>query len=220
MPGCSITSTSWTGKLCDALNSGELPPGHFALVDQHLHGPIADVLAFERSADPEAPGGGTRSEADIYANRANRVIVRHRHGEVLAVIEIVSPGNKNSRDALRAFVEKSADLLRQGVHLLVIDLFPPSKRDPQGIHKAIWDEIEEQEFTLPPDKPLTVAAYDAGPAERVAYVEPVAVGDELPSLPIFLTPQTYVPAPLEATYRATWDLFPLKHLLERPATES
>src|SRR5438034_522082 len=88
--------------------------------------------------------------------------------------------------------------------LLVIDLFPPSKRDPQGIHKAIWDEFVEEDFALPADKRLTLAAYDAGPPP-VAYVEPVAVGDTLPEMPIFLKPGFYVPAPLEATYRITWD---------------
>src|SRR5262245_29859786 len=47
-------------------------------------------------------------------------------------------------------------------HLLVIDLLPPTPRDPHGMHKAIWDEIEEEPFELPPDKPLTLAAYVAG----------------------------------------------------------
>jgi hypothetical protein len=54
----------------------------------------------------------------------------------------------------------------------------------------------------------------------LAYLEPVAVGDVLPEMPIFLKPEFYVPAPLEATYQTTWNLFPtpLKRLLEaRPA---
>jgi hypothetical protein len=99
----------------------------------------------------------------------------------------------------------------------VIDLFPPSQRDPQGIHKAIWDEFVEEEFDPVPDKPLILAAYDAGPP-RVAYVESVAVWDTLPDMPLFLKPEYYVPAPLEATYEATWELFPtpLKGLLEGP----
>ena len=87
--------------------------------------------------------------------------------------------------------------------MLVVDLFPPSPRDPQGIHKAIWDEICDEPFELPRDKPLTVAAYSAE-LPNTAYVEPVAVGDRLPDLPIFLEPGTYVPAPLEATYQTTW----------------
>jgi len=39
-------------------------------------------------------------------------------------------------------------------------------------------------------------------------------------MPIFLKPDLYVPAPLEASYRTTWDDFfpaPLKALLEAPA---
>jgi hypothetical protein len=115
-------------------------------------------------------------------------------------------------------VQKTADLIRHNVHLLVIDLFPPGPRDPQGIHKAIWDQFVEEDLELPPDKPLTLAAYDAGP-ERVAYVEFVAVGDALPDMPLFLKPGFYVPAPLEATYQATWNVFPaaLKGLLQGPA---
>ena len=59
--------------------------------------------------------------------------------------------------------------------------------------------------------------YDAGPP-RVAYVEPIAVGDVLPDMPLFLKPEFYVPAPLEATYQTTWNVFPnvLKRLLETP----
>ena len=38
-----------------------------------------------------------------------------------------------------------------------------------------------------------------------ALVEPVAVGDGLPTgMPIFLSSREYVPAPLEATYQTTW----------------
>jgi hypothetical protein len=135
----------------------------------------------------------------------------------VAVIEIVSPGNKSSRNALAAFVRKAADLIWQGIHLLVIDLFPTSARDPQGIHKAIWDEIAEKPFALPADKPLTVAAYRAGPV-KTAYVEPLAVGDALCSLPIFLTEDDYIPAPLEETYMASWAAYPadFKEMLEPP----
>jgi hypothetical protein len=224
----------WVIALCNALNLGGLPRGYFALPEQYIRGPIPDVLTLQLSPGSEEPGNATtalavatappqtrvvrRKEADLYVGKANRITVRHRHGQVVAVIEIVSPGNKASRNELRAFVEKTADLIRQNIHLLVIDLFPPGPRDPQGIHKAIWDEFEEEDLALPPDKPLTLAAYDAGPP-RVAYVDPVAVGDVLPAMPLFLKPEVYVPAPLEATYQASWNVFPaaLKGLLESPA---
>jgi hypothetical protein len=225
----------WISALCDALNMGGLPADYFALPEQVI-GPVPDVLTLQVTPAGDNPSGPSpalavatdpprtrhvrRNEVDTYARKANRVAVRHRHGHVVAVIEIVSPGNKASRNEFRSFVQKSADLIRQNVHLLVIDLFPPGPRDPQGIHKAIWDEFLEEDFSLSPDKQLTLASYDAGPP-RVAYVEPVGVGDVLPNMPLFLEPELYVWAPLEATYAATWQVFPaqLKGLLERPAVQ-
>jgi hypothetical protein len=158
-----------------------------------------------------------RSEAAGYARKANRLTIRHPDGNVVAVLEIVSPGNKESRHALNAFARKAVALLLAGVNLLIVDLFPPSRRDPQGIHKMIWDRFRDEPFTLPPDKPLTLAAYVIG-TEITAYVEPVAVGDPLPDLPIFLCGQRYVPCPLEETYQTAWDQFPapLRPPLESP----
>lgn len=42
----------------------------------------------------------------------------------------------------------------------------------------------------------------------IAHIEPVAVGDLLPDMPLFITPDAHVPVPLEATYTATWDAAP------------
>ena len=67
-----------------------------------------------------------------------------------------------------------------------------------------------------PSKRELTRGYNAGPPP-VAYVEQVAVGQPLPDMPLFLKPEFYVPAPLEETYRTTWDdSFPaaLKGLLE------
>src|SRR5207248_1000081 len=102
---------------------------------------------------------------------------------------------------------KAVAFLHAKIHLLIVDLFPPSRRDPQGIHKVIWDRLTDEPFELPPDKQLTVAAYAVG-TETVAYVEPVAVGDPLPEMPVFLTGASYVPCPLEATYQTAWARFP------------
>jgi hypothetical protein len=152
-----------------------------------------------------------------YASKADRIVVKHARGEVVALIELVSPGNKGSQHALRSFVEKMVTLMDQGIHLLVVDLFPPSVRDPQGIHKAIWQEIEDVPFAMPPDKNLTAVSYCAG-ALKAAYVEPLAVGDTLPDMPLFLDPGAHVPVALEATYQATWDVFPeeLREILTAP----
>lgn len=220
----------WTVAICNALNTGRLPSGYFAMVEQKTGGPEPDVIALELTPPTGiAPGGVavdlhppqarvvTRSETAGYARKANRITVRHPDGEVVAVLEIVSPGNKDSRHAIRAFARKAVEFLQAGVHLLIVDLFPPSRRDPQGIHKVIWDRVRDESFALPPDKPLTVATYVAG-TETVAYVEPVAVGDALPEMPVFLTAERYVPCPLEAAYQTAWEQFPapLKGPLETP----
>lgn len=189
---------AWTIEIVNALNGGGLHSDYFAMIQQSVSGPIPD-------------------QVDPYVAKANQISVRHRLGRVVAVIEIISPGNKSSQHALRSLVEKSYDLLSNGISLLVVDLFPPSRRDPQGIHKAIWDTIRDEPFELPPDKPLTVAAYLGGLLKR-AYVEPVAVGDLLPGLPIFLDERTYVPSPLETTYQSTWAKCPgpVRDIVENP----
>ena len=98
--------------------------------------------------------------------------------------------------------------MRNGIHFLVIDLFPPGPRDPQGIAQAIWDELVGESLgTRPADKLLTVAAYDAG-NELTAYVDALALGDLLPDAPLFLAPGWYVNVPLEQTYMASWNLAP------------
>ena len=143
----------WITNLANALNSGGLPPGYMAMAEQVTGRPIPDVVTLQTGrpkGDKGDPGGVAidvaqptarvvaRIETINYARRADRVVIRHGRGEVVAIIEIVSPGNKASQHALRSFVEKAADILGQGVNLLVVDLFPPTPRDPRGIPRPSW----------------------------------------------------------------------------------
>src|SRR5262249_14640769 len=121
--------------------------------------------------------------------------------------ELVSPGNKSSQTELSAFVHKADQALLAGVHRLIVDLFPPTARDPQGIHRAIWGEGREGDFALPDDQPLTCVSYVGFPCIEV-FLEPVAIGDALPEMPLFLTPEVYVPLPLDTTYRSAWEAVP------------
>jgi hypothetical protein len=219
----------WVVNLTNELNSGLLPPGYMAMTEQVTGRPIPDVVTLQARMPKDEPGGIAvatapptarviaKFEKINYAKRADRVVIRHGRGTVVAIIEILSPGNKDSRNAIRTFVEKAADILNQGVNLVVVDLFPPTPRDPQGIHKAIWDEFGDEPFEAPPSKPLTVASYIGGDLPT-AYVESVGVGDSLPSPPIFLSETRYIPAPLEATYMRAWAVFPalLKELIDPP----
>ena len=203
------------------------------MMEQIVGRPNADVVALQTGSrtKPAPESGGVAVaqakpktsivqliEQGRYARKANRIAIHHGEGNVVAVIEIVSPGNKDSSAAIRTFAEKVADFLQQGINMLIVDLFPPGPRDPQGIHKVILNEIGDQPFELPPGKPLTLAAYQADPT-KTAYVEPVAVGDPLPEMPLFLIDEWYVNVPLEETYQTTWNVLPreLRRLVESDA---
>ena len=224
---------AWISAIAQSLNAGLLPPEYYAMAEQIVGGLIPDVLTLESVPRiPERPGGGAdlpggnghgglaladappkvrfalTAQPERYAQKRSRIVVRHASGDqVVAVLEIVSPGNKGSRHSLRAFVDKAVELLSAGIHLLIVDLFPPTPRDPQGIHAALWSEIDPTEFQLPPDLPLTLASYSAGELNR-AFVEPVAVGGQLPEMPLFLEPDRYVPAPLDSTYASAFAAVP------------
>ena len=193
----------WTISICDALNAGLLPPGYSALVEQdssHL------------------------SREGRFHERANRIVIRHLLGDVVCAIEIVSPGNKAGKIAIREFVSKAIDFLRRGINLLVVDPFPPGPQDPLSLHKLIWDEFDEGvPFELPAEEPLLLASYRAA-APLVeftpeAFIEPLRVGAELPDMPAWLDTDLYVNVPLEPTYRAAWDVCPadFRHLVEHGA---
>ena len=229
---------SWIEESKRALNRGLLPRGYYAMVEQMTGNIGPDVLTTlsrpdlgSLSAEPSPHEGGiavadappkvrfhARSEIDIYACKAKAVVIRHRTGhKVIAMIEIISPGNKSSQKELKAFVQKADQAIFAGVHLLIVDLFPPTVRDPCGIHRAIWGEDREGDFVLPKDKPLTGVPYVGFPGIEV-FLDPVAVGDALPVMPVFLTPEVYVPLTLEATYQSAWEALPvfLQELLSAP----
>jgi hypothetical protein len=217
----------WIAAITRALNRGVLPASYYALPEQIAGGLGPDVLTLRRpegnGAPPtlEAAEGGValavsppkvrmrmRAEANRYAAKARAVTIRHvsRH-QVVAMLEVVLPGNKNNQNGLNAFVQKAREALAAGIHLLLIDLFPPSVRDPQGIHRAVWGEDCGADYSLPDDKRLTCVAYVGGPSAE-AFVDPVVVGDVLPDMPLFLTPEMYVPVPLEGTYQSAWESMP------------
>ena len=123
------------------------------------------------------------------------------------MLEIVSPGNKSNRHAFQVFVDKACTLLEYRVHLLIVDLLPPGPRDPNGLHAAIWQQIEDDLFQPPADQPLTMVSYECDATTR-AYIEPFALGESLPDMPLFLEPNACVMVPLEATYQAAFDVLP------------
>ena len=218
---------SWIYKLSDRLNAGLLPPGFYAAGEQVLGDIEPDVLAFNEQApngDHEIMAGGgaavavaehpprvshvAAAEEDAYLRKDDHLVVRLAEDDrIVAMVEIVSPGNKTSRHRFEQFLRKVAAALTRGYHLVIVDLHRRGTFDPQGIHAAIWEYLFGHPDHPAGSGPLTLASYCAAPAPT-AYVEPVAVGDVLPEMPLFLDAGWYVDLPLESTYGEAWEGFP------------
>lgn len=171
----------WFGGLRGQLNTGLLPSGYSACIAQ---------------VDEPATGWP----------RYRHLFVRHEVGHrPVALIKIASPGNKDSVASVRDFVEKAASAVRAGVHLVIADPFPPGRYDPAGLVGAIAHELSggESAVEVPAGEPLGFAAVEAG--EQVGFwLEPRAVGAELPTLPLFLSAGVHVPLPLGPSYEQSW----------------
>jgi Protein of unknown function (DUF4058) len=216
----------WITSISNALNSGLLPKDLYALPEQIAAGYGPDVLTLQNQRPSEVEGDGgeataatalqTRpkttivaaTEIEYYSRKKSSIAVRHVSGdEIVAMIEIVSPGNKSGQRAMRSFVEKACELIENRIHLLIVDLYPPGPRDPDGVHGLIWQEISDEPFHLPESKPLTLVSYECELVTR-AQGESVAVGDVLPNMPLFLEPNGCIMVPLESTYMTAFNLLP------------
>ena len=215
---------AWIEEIKRALNRGLLPPDYYALAEQLTGDFGPDVPALHSRTNGKSTNGPPRggvtvmdrkpkvrfhasTETEIYAEKGKAVVIRHASGhDVVAMLEIVSSGNKSSQRRLNAFVRKANETLAAGIHLLIVDLFPPTPRDPEGIHRLIWEDRED-EFVFDATKPMTCVSYIGDPIPE-AFIEPVGIGAPLPEMPVFLTRETYVPVSLEATYQSAWQEFP------------
>jgi hypothetical protein len=205
------------------LNEGLLPAGYYALAEQHTRDRIPDVLTLQvpdrESALPAPPRDRGVALADApprvsrklvadpaaaYQTRRRTLAIRHvSNHRIVALLEIISPANKDRASSVSSFVDKVDSALERGIHVLVADLFPPGKNDPQGIHGTLWIRYCAQGYVVPSDHPLTLVSYRANGVVE-AYVEHMTVGDDLIDMPIFLDADFYVNVPLEATYQAAY----------------
>jgi hypothetical protein len=87
-----------------------------------------------------------------------------------------------------------------------------------AFHHGWIEEITGENYEAPAGEPLTLAAYESAANVR-AYVEPLRVGSELRSMPLYLEPGGYVLVPLERTYSDAFAALPRRWrtVLERSA---
>jgi hypothetical protein len=220
---------SWVLEIKRALMRGLLPQGYYVMAEQ-IGGDLGvpDVLTLQAARmKPESEGSlsGTATLTETppavharttiargsYARLQRTVVIRHTSEDrIVAMIEVLSPGNKSSRHAMRSFLDKAVTALDNGIHLLLVDVHPPGPRDPNGIHGAILNEIGSEDYALGSDRPLTAVAYSGG-AVVEAFVAHFAVGEPIPQMPLFLTRENYIQVPLETAYLAAWEDVPAQY---------
>lgn len=223
--------TTWIGELTKSLNNGLLPPGYYAAAEQVVGGPSPDVVtldAWQPDGDedgdrfPDSFAGGValadsppavqyriQLERDAFVTKANRIAIRHlTNDRLVAVIEIVSAGNKSSVSALEALSRKVRTLMSEHVHLLIIDLIRSGKNCPDGLPTYLSFSNFNATPNITEDKPFTLTAVRSGETYE-AFVETIGVGDTLTDMPLFLNDSQYIPLPLEKTYESAWQGVPL-----------
>ncbi len=214
--------SAWATYLASALNQRWLTRDFIALEHTHV-GPYVeiDVATFERPAGPGPGmpnGGGVATLPQVYAppqalaavpavfpDRFEVRVFTTREGRLLVgAIEFISPGNKDRPEERQAFVAKCASYLSQGVSVVILDIVTARQAN---LHNELLKWLNAPAGRLPDDAALYAAAYrpvlrNEAPQIDV-WAEPCAVGAPLPTMPLRLTGDLFVPVEFEATYLET-----------------
>ena len=216
---------AWPTVIVMALNRN-LPPRYVAAPRVHL-GPHAeiDVTAYETDTPDSAAAktgganGGVatavwappRPTFDVAVDLPEqdeyevRVYDTQRHRRLVAAVEIISPANKDRPEHRRAFVAKCAALLQQHVSVALVDLVTTRRFN---LYVDLLELIGQADPSLAPEPPVVYAAACRWAREGDAWhfrawTHTLAVGQPLPTLPLWLADNLAVPLELEATYEET-----------------
>ena len=117
----------------------------------------------------------------------------------MAAIELVSPANKDRAESRKAFAEKCAAYLQQGVGVVVVDIVT-SRR--VNLHNELVKLLEVGEQYHMPNKATYVVSYRPTrrrKAQRIsAWTNVLKVGEALPTMP--LAQRLLLPLDLNASY--------------------
>jgi hypothetical protein len=132
-------------------------------------------------------------------------VLVERDQRAVAVVELVSPQNKNDPHAREQFAVRYLKHLRDGVHLLLVDVHP---HPPEfGFGQLIAAELDQ---ALPAPVAPSVLSYRAPPQggyDFSPWQHGLSIGEPLPRVPLALDLEESVMVDLEATYsRATSDV--------------
>ena len=204
----------WAVAIADALND-TLPARFFAETQVHLGARAeADVVEFEQDTPTNGTPGGVatatyappRPVLSFPGPTEDDVTVevrdRDRDARVAAVVELVSPRNKDREEARRGLAAKTVSYLRIGAGVIVIDLVTSRSGNPHDELVAILNLPAEYRLTTPSG--LSAVAYQpssaSGDQPVQVWFEPLAVGAALPIMPLAVRGYGFVPVDLDSTY--------------------
>jgi hypothetical protein len=199
-------------------------PRFYGLAQIHLSPNVAaDVAEFDSGVFAAVQGNGEQGGVAVatYAPPATwtletvfpddievRVIDTRRGATLVAVIELVSPSNKDRADARDSFAAKCAAYLQRGVGVLVVDLI--SERH-YNLHNTLMGLLNHP-ATTHMDDDTHVYASSYRPAQRQdksqldVWAAPLTVGEPLPTLPLALRGVGCIPLDLETSYTAVREM--------------
>jgi hypothetical protein len=206
----------WANAIADTLDS-ILPRRYFARVQANLGRHVeADVAEFEQAVAVETNGSAGGVAVQTYAPPAVGVVLpavypddlevevldSERGARLAAVVELISPANKDRDDHRRAFACKCAAYLQRGIGLVIVDTVTSRHFN---LHKELVQSLGAGGGTAMAES-VRVYAVAYRPVRRSdqneidAWPVPLAVGQPLPTLPLALRGNGCVPLDLEGTY--------------------
>jgi hypothetical protein len=153
-----------------------------------------------------APPAVTVTVPIVYPDDLEVQVIDLENGpRLVAVVELVSPRNKDRAIARRAFGTKCAAYLQRGIGLVVADIV--TSRD-FNLHNELIDVLEQADAArLPDDSHLYVVAYRPAHREKSdvldIWTHGLATGGILPTVPLALKGAGAIPLDLEGTYNET-----------------
>jgi len=154
---------------------------------------------------PPAPLAKTRAafpiESQVFVEN-----VRRRKQKTVGVIEIISEGNKDRPDNRNTFVAKCRSLLSHDISVIIVDILAVPFFN---LHNLLLRAFKVREGQIKEDNetPLYCGVYRKTFIQDepglVCWGYTLKIGDELPELPLFITPEMAVPVALEKSYMET-----------------
>jgi Protein of unknown function (DUF4058) len=210
---------AWAAAMARHLNQGILPPGYYAVPLVDRAGPIEiDVAALREQGAPLPASGTAWPEAwvapdpllaiavDLPPADGVEVQVFADDGDprLAAAIELLSPRNKDRPAARQAFAVKCVGYLQQGSSVVVVDTVTTRRADLNGTILSVLG-VDLSASALPLSSLSAVSYQAVGREEESQQLEvwaaPLALGQPLPTLPLWIAADFSVPLDLEASYQ-------------------